>query len=321
MAHGWSRLRAWAPMSMSLRWGAAAVAAVAAGTGWAVWSGGSELPTDVHGTLVFVSNRSGLDALYVRRLPDGRDRRVTHLDEPVQDPALSPDGKRVAFSVGGRIGVVDVSGGSVRILTLGREWRDSVPAWRGDGGALVVEARRSETATSDVHLLTLVPGLEPRRQPVTETAHLDEAQPAFSKDGNAVVFVREDNLYRLDLAGLRPRRLTGGFRKVRSPRLLPSGRVLFLWTEEKQYGIDVVDLDGKNRETLHTGSTFYRTAVPSPDGRYLAATFTFDLAFDPWAALGLPQREELHLVDLRGARVAEVAASWRHANHTADWRR
>ena len=320
LAEGWARVRALAPVSSATRWALAAMAAVAAGAGWAVLGGGADLPPDVRGTLVFVSDRDGMDALYLRELPDGRDRRLTQLDEPTADPAVSPSGRHVAFAVGGRIGVAEIAGGGVRILTLGREWRDGAPAWRPDGQGLLVEARRSDTAPSDIHLLTLQSGGEPQRQPLTNTAHLDETQPAFSRDGASVVFVREDNLYCIELAQPRPRRLTGGFRKVRSPRVLPSGRVLFLWTEGKVYGIDVVDLDGKNHETLHSGSTFYRRAVPSPDGRYLAATFTFDLAFDPWAALGLPQREELHLVDLRGARLADVAASWRHANHTADWK-
>jgi hypothetical protein len=82
-----------------------------------------------------------------------------------------------------------------------------------------------------------------------------------------------------------------------------------------------VDPDGKNGETLQQGSVFYRTAVPSPDGRYLAATFTFDLGFRFWTAVGFPHREELRLLDLRGTPVAELAGSWRHANHTASWAR
>lgn len=320
IAQGWARLRGWAPPSVSARWGLGVAAVLAIGLLWALLAAGPDLPADVRGTLVFVSDRAGLDSLYVRNLPEGRERRLTDLEEPVEDPALSPDGRRVAFSVGGRIGVVDVAGGAVRILTLGREWHDSAPAWRADGGALLIEARSTQAAPSDIHLLTLAAGGDPTRQRLTETAYLDESQPAFAPDGAAIVFVREDNLYRLDLDGGRLRRLTGGFRKVRSPRFLPSGRILFLWSEDKVYGVDLVDLDGRNRQTLHSGSTYYRTAVPSPEGRYLAATFTFDLAFNPWAALGGPQREELHLLDLQGTRVAALEASWRHANHAADWR-
>jgi len=306
----------------SLRWGAAGLIAVLAGAGWILAATAEKkLPADARGTLVFVSDRDGVASLYLRRLPGAEERRITQLDEAAGEPALSPGGNRVAFTVGGRVGLVDVAGGRVRFLTLGQEWKDSEPAWTPDGRALVVAARRPGSALQDLHLLPITSDAEPERKPILETPHVDESQPALSLDGKTVVFVREDNLYRLDLGARRAVRLTGGFRKVRSPRFLPSGRIVFLWTEAKEYGIDVVDPDGSHRETLQTGSVFYRTAVPSPDGRYLAATFTFDLGFRFWTALGFAHREELRLLDLRGTPVAELEGSWRHGNHTAAWAR
>jgi hypothetical protein len=80
--------------------------------------------------------------------------------------------------------------------------------------------------------------------------------------------VRGDNVYHLTLADGSVKRLTGGFRVVRTARFLPSGRLLCLWSQGKQFGMDVMDADGKNRETLSQGSAFYRTVAPSPDGRY-----------------------------------------------------
>jgi Tol biopolymer transport system component len=246
---------------------------------------------------------------------------LTDLDEPTRDPAVSPDGRRVAFSVGGRLGIVDVAGGPVRFVTLGTDWKDTSPAWLPDGHALVVAARHSDSLPRDIHLVTVESAGDPARRFLTDTAHLDESQPAVSLDGKSVVFVREDSLYRVDLPDGRPRRIAGGFRRVRSPRFLPNGRVLFLWMEGKDHGIDTIDLDGKGRETLSAGTTYYRTVAPSPDGQYLAATFTFDLAFHPLDALKLRQREELRLLDRHGTRLGELAGSWRHANHTADWGR
>jgi hypothetical protein len=133
------------------------------------------------------------------------------------------------------------------------------------------------------------------------------------------VFVREDGVFRVGLADGRTARLTGGLRKYRQPRFLPSGRLLCLWDQEKLHGIDVMDADGKNRETLGQGSIYYRTIAPSPDGAYLAATFTFDLRFHPKDALKLRQTEEVRLLDTRGSLAAVLERSGRHTNHSPDW--
>jgi Tol biopolymer transport system component len=242
------------------------------------------------------------------------------LNEAAETPALSPDGRLVAFAVGGRLAVVGIDGAGLRLLTPGTEWRDQSPAWRPDGQALVVATRRLQDADRDLHEIPLGPGAFANRRTLVETPYLDESDPLLSSDGRSLVFVREDSLFQMDTAEGRVRRLSGGFRKARSPRFLPGGRVLFLWTEGKEYGIDVIEADGKTRITLQRGSTFYRSVVPSPDGRFLAATFTFDLSFHLWDTMRFSQKEELRLLDLRGERVADLAASWRYANHTADWR-
>jgi Tol biopolymer transport system component len=137
------------------------------------------------------------------------------------------------------------------------------------------------------------------RTPLTRTRGLDETSPCFSPDGRHVVFVREDGIFRLSLADGRTQRLTAGFRRYHGPRFLPSGRLLALWTEGKSYGFEAMDGDGKNRETLGEGTVFYRSFAPSPDGRYLAATFAFDLAFRPRDAL-LKKAGEVRLLDARG---------------------
>ena len=116
---------------------------------WLLASREIPLPPDLTGTLVFVSDRGGADTLYARTLPAGPDRRLTWFSEAVREPAVSPDRRRVAFSVGGRIGVVSLATGDVRLLTLGVDWRDSMPAWRPDGQALVVASRKpGETRTT-----------------------------------------------------------------------------------------------------------------------------------------------------------------------------
>ncbi len=280
------------------------------------------LPPDLAGTLVFVSDRGGADTLYARTLPSGPDRRLSYFTEAVRDPALSPDHQRLAFSVGGRIGVVTLATGDVRLLTFGVDWRDSKPAWRADGQALVVASRKPGENAHDVHLLS---PLDSRggtlRAPLTLTKGLDESEPVLSPDGTSLVFVREDNLFRQDSEGGRTRRLTGGFRKTRAPRFRADGRLLCLWAQEKQFGIDVLDADGKNRETLSAGTAYYRNLTPSPDGRYFAATFSFDLRFHPIYALRPRHVEAIHLLDARGNFVAPLVQAFGDSNHSPEWAR
>jgi Tol biopolymer transport system component len=302
------------------RWfGAVSVLLLLAAGAWFELAPRAEaLPPGLSGVVVYVSDRTGSAALFARHLPDGPERRLTTLSEPVADPAISPDGRYVAFAMGGRIGLVSIGSKSLRFLTLGVDWKDATPAWRADGRALVVAARRPGGLESDVHELTpAADGGDTARRVLTDTP-VDEREPVFLPGGD-VVFVREDNLFRLGDGPARPRRLTGGFRKFHHPRVLASGRLVCLWSEGKTYGIDRMDLDGRNRETLVQGTTYYRTLAPSPDGRFLAATFTFDLGFHPAAMLRLRHPEEVRILDAHGGPLATLVSTWRHAHHSPTW--
>lgn len=273
------------------------------------------------GTLVFVSDRNGIDALYMRRLPGGLDLRLSYLGEPVRDPALSPDAASAAFAVGGRIALMTLATRDIRYLSLAQASRDGAPTWHPDGKRLVITARTTEGDSADLYELTLEGGaVESPRRRLTETP-ADESEPAVSPDAAFVVFVREDSLHRLELLSGRVRKLSSGFRKTRQPRFLPSGRILCLWSEGKSYGIDVIDADGRNRETLSEGSTYYRCVAPSPDGRHLVATFTFDLGFHPTEVLTRRRNEELRLLDARGRSLRSLSEGWRSSSHSAAWGR
>lgn len=306
-------------------WAAAAIivgAALAAGGLWLA-RGDAPLPPDVRGLLVYVSDHTGVEALYARRLPDGPGRLLAATPEAAREPALSPDDTRVAFSMGGRIGLADVKSGAVHVLTLGVERRDASPAWSPDGRALVICSRAPAERNADLHVLTLPETADGRveRRALTLTPGLDESEPAFAPDGAAVIFVREDSLVRLDLADGRTRRLTGGMQRARRPVFRPDGRLMYLWSEGKQFGLDLLSPDFKERETLSTGTASYRTLAPSPDGRFLMATFTYDLGFHPLEAFKLRRTEELHLLDARGRPLAILSRSRRHSYHFPAWGR
>lgn len=275
------------------------------------------LPADLTGRLIFVSDRGGRDAIYQKKLPTGEEELLLGLHEPVGDPALSPDGRTLAFSMGGRIGLLDLATRATRFLTLGVDWKDSHPAWRPDGKALAVTSRRPNSQNHDLHLLFIAaPTGGEVRQVLTDTPGLDETSAAYSPDGSFVVLVRAGGVYRLEPDTGRASRLITGFRVMRGVAVLASGRLLAPWTEGKQFGLDLMDTDGKNRETLTQGSVFYRGATASPDGRYLAVTVDFEAD-----VMRLRQRAEVRLLDARGQAVAVLARSWRVNNHSPAWGR
>jgi Tol biopolymer transport system component len=306
-------------VSARRRVGLAALALLLAAAGAWELRPRASLPRDLGGALVFVSDRGGTSALYWRHLPKDRERRLTFGSEPATEPAVSPDGTRVAFSMGGRIAVVAVASGETSVLTLGVDWRDAQPAWLPDGQRLVVSARRQVGTPAGLHLLDPVESAEVARHPLTQPRAQDDTSPAVSPDGTWVVFVREDHLMRVDLADGRIRRITGGFKRERSPRFLPSGRIVCAWSEGKRHGIDVVEADGSARQTLVDGDTYYRTVSPAPDGRYFAVTFSWDLAFHPLATLLGGRREQVRLLDAQGRKVAVLESSWRYSDHSPDW--
>lgn len=278
--------------------------------------GRSHLPPDLQGTLVFVSDRGGKDAIYLRRLPDGADFLLVAQPDPVSSPVLSPSGREVAFAMQGRIGIATVDTHAVRFLTHAVDWRDEAPAWRPDGKALVVSTRATDGAQADLHLLPLVvPAGGEVRRPLTRTPH-DETEAVFAPDGTALVYVREERLFRLDLASGEARPLTRGFKAMRSPRFFPDGRLVALWSHEKQFGIDVITPDGSPRDPLAQGTAYYRTIAPSPDGRYMAAGLAFRTD-----ALRLRQNEQVVLLDARGTALGPLAQSWRTATHSPHWGR
>jgi Tol biopolymer transport system component len=299
----------------------ALVIAAAAGSYWAL-NPEPVLPPGVEGALAFVTTRDGAPSLYWRRLPRDRERPLAAEPVAAEHPAIAPDGTRVAFESAGRVAVVAVATGEVRFLTTGEGWKDAEPAWMPDGRRLVVSARRGPGEPAGLHLLDSIGDVERvERHPLTQPLSGEDRSPAPSPDGAWVLFVREDHLMRVDLADGRVRRLTGGFKRERSPRFLGPGRLACAWTETKVHGIDVLDADGRSRRTLVSGQRFFARIAPSPDGRFLAATVAWDLE-RPIAALLGTQQEELHLVDVeRGGDVAVLEASARSANRAADWGR
>lgn len=196
-------------------------------------TGEDRQPTSAAGAIVFVSNRDGNGELYVMPEGGGSATRLTTTAANEADPALSPDGTRLAYTRddGGvpRLWIANANGsGAVRVtdsLDFGGAV-DVSPAWSpgSDRVAFVSttsgSARLYELTLSGMAITPLPPDTAP------------DVEPSWSPDGNRLAFTSgADGGARIAILNLTTHVVTlltsPSFRNG-EPVWLPDGRLVFL---------------------------------------------------------------------------------------------
>jgi len=162
--------------------------------------------------------------LFVRDRRTGKQRRLTH-GLRARDPAVSPDGSRVAFVTNdlGQMSlcVMPMDGGKHRVLYRGEKGDQLyTPRWSPDGGKLVY-SRWREGGNRDIYLMEVA---SKRARRLTDDRAMD-IDPVFSPGGERVYFASDRtgifNLFALELgngAKLQVSNLhTGAFTPAISP--------------------------------------------------------------------------------------------------------
>jgi Tol biopolymer transport system component len=200
-------------------------------------------------------------------LPSGRGRLL--LARGGEQPAWSPDRRRIAFAGGGILGkegiwLMKADGtGKRRLTTLAG---DGDPTWSPDGRRIAY--RSSRQGGFD---LWVVPATGGKPRPLLQTPRANEVEPDWSPDGRRIAFqsTRSDpsQIWVMNVASRVARRLTKG-RASYSPDWSPDGRRIAFMTGGQ---IATVAADGRGLKLLATGTP--RSADDpawSPDGRRLA---------------------------------------------------
>lgn len=162
-------------------------------------------------------------------------------------PALSPDGKRVAFVYRGDVWLASSEGGRATALTRNIEM-DSYPQFSPDGRWIVFASTR--TGNWDLFAVP-VEGGAPKR--LTWFSGSDISY-GWSPDGKSVLFTShretgDAELLTLDVATLRLRRLAEDYQDINYANFSPDGKQIVLghrgefhWTRPRYYGSGAAEI-------------------------------------------------------------------------------
>ena len=212
---------------------------------------------------------------------------------PGTEPALSPDGSRIAFVLQDDVYVMNADGSAVRKLT-GSPHVDEFPQWSPDGTTIVYDnfgsqAPESSGLSPSSSIMTIPSG---GGTPTKISRNPDyDAEPAFSPDGSQIAFLRGlgrgVGLWVMDANGGYARPLTQGGGVLAAPRWSPDGtKIAFTqytvsWRADLHLGVNAGDwpvelvriIDVQTSEIRHVGglavATFWNAPQWMPSGHAL----------------------------------------------------
>jgi Tol biopolymer transport system component len=251
--------------------------------------------------LLFVSDRGGSPSIYKIPRLGGTPLLVV---PGSKDPAVSPDGTRVAFarpdaSGDTRIGVAPLRDpGRATILTDKSDgvWSHCHPAWSPDGTKLCFE---------DFRDLWIVPANGGKVTPLT-TDHQWNLEPEWSPDGRFVYYssYREGThaLWRVPASGGTPERVTLGTGPEGHPSIARSGTRLAYSTYVSEDTISLLDLRSGRRTRLPSLRRANEPAISRDRSRLVFLSDRLGRS-DLWSQSlrdGLPQGEPVRVAEQPG---------------------
>jgi len=138
-------------------------------------------PPAAKGRIAFSSNRTGKDQIWVMNSDGSSPTQLTTAGGG--DPAISPDGRRIAFGRSGHIFVMNADGsGQTQLTSSDSTMGDSTPTWSPNGAKIAFD-RHNSVAYFDI----VVMNADGSGQTLLTSGGCDET-PAWSPDGTRIAF-------------------------------------------------------------------------------------------------------------------------------------
>lgn len=218
-------------------------------------------------SLAYVSFEARASAIYVQRVRSGERRRVSARRGINGAPAWSPDGGKLALTLSGSGGNLDIYVLELASQALTRLTEDpgidTEPVWAPDGASIYFTSDRS--GGPQIYRAVPTPGDRPRR--ITFTGSYN-ARPRISPDGTQLAYVTlEGGGFKIaiqDLANGNGRLLSKG-RFDESPGFAPNGALLIYASRERGQGVlATVSADGLITQRLKSDSGEVREPAWGP---------------------------------------------------------
>ena len=233
--------------------------------------------------ILFESTRDANDEIY-RHFPGVRTERLTFDEGGDYDPALSPDGTKMAYVTryGGNleVAVMELKSSKRRLLTFSPGGDSNLdPTWSPDGSQIAFASDRNGEFF-DIYIMD-ADGTNVTN--MTDSLRRDDVSPDWSPVSQKIVFTSspvgsDDEVYLLDVNTRTQRRLATASTIAANPKWSPkASRIAYLATEwpdiemlARDTAIWRVKADGTNLEALVTTGETHLQPTYSPDGRWIA---------------------------------------------------
>jgi TolB protein len=242
--------------------------------------------------IYFTSTRTGHKEIWMMDPDGGNQRQLTRYNNISIQPAISPDGTKIAFSswVRGNPGIFVFSVDPVRDLRFynQRASVNSSPSFTPDGKQIVYSS--SATGCCRIFIANL-DGSGVR--PISSGSWIDTEPKVNPKNANDMVFVSgrsgPQQIYKMNMDGADIERLTPGEGEASNPSWHPGGQMLaYAWTRGFATGnFNIFTMDVATRKYTQLTQNAGKNENPSwaPDGVHLVFMSTRGGSTQIWTML------------------------------------